>query len=227
MISVIVPTLNEPEVGNVIREIKKLSLDAEIIVIDKSTDDTPAIARKSGASVFAQRTEGYGNAYREGFQKAKGDILVMIDGDGTYEAADIPKMIGEIRGGADLVLGNRFANLEKGSMDFKKRIGNMLVTALLNRLYGLKLKDSQSGLRAIRRSFLSRVDIGATGMSFATEMLIRFKRAGARITDVPSSYRRRTGKTKLRFLRYGASISLLLLREMGGRIRSLLPKENG
>ena len=113
-ISVIIPTMNEPAISKVIDDVRKAlkHFDLEVIVVDKSSDETPKKAKKAGAVVIGQEESGYGNAYMTGFGTLtpNTDIVVMMDGDNTYDAYEIPMLVDPIiNGHADLSLGNRFA----------------------------------------------------------------------------------------------------------------------
>lgn len=197
MNTVIIPTKNEPGISKVIELTKTTVPNAEIIVVDKSTDNTPNIARKAGAKIIYQKGNGYGSAYITGFNQAKGDNILMIDGDMSYDPRDFKRMLKPITNDeADLVLGNRFAGLKKGSMSYTNKIGNKFLTRLLNKLYKIDIQDSQSGMRIITKKALDKLDMQETGMPLASEMLIEAVKKGLRIAEVPISYNPRIGKAK-------------------------------
>ena len=197
MNTVIIPTKNEPGITKVIELIKITVPNAEIIVVDKSTDNTPTIAKKAGAKIVYQKGNGYGSAYITGFSEAKGETILMIDGDMSYDPRDFKKILKPIiNNEADLVLGNRFAGLKKGSMKLTNKIGNKFLTRLLNKLYKIDIQDSQSGMRAITKKALEKLDLQETGMPLASEMLIEAVKKGLRIAEVPISYNPRIGKAK-------------------------------
>ncbi len=214
-ITVLIPTMNEPAVQDVIKDVLKAleEHNVNVLVIDKSSDDTPLRAEQAGARVIFQFAKGYGDAYLTGFNYATGDLIVMLDGDRTYDPMDIPNLIEPIlREQADFVLGNRFANLKEGAMSFRNKLGNKIITAFVNRLYDLQISDSQSGMRALKREMLDNLNLNLKGMPFATEMIIEARRAGFRIAEIPISYYPRVGTPKLRAFRHGASIFGTLLR---------------
>ena len=214
-ITVLIPTMNEPAVQDVIKDVFTAleEHNVNVIVIDKSSDDTPIRAEQAGARVIFQLARGYGDAYLTGFKYATGDIIVMLDGDRTYDPMDIPSLLEPIlREQADFVLGNRFANLKEGAMSSRNKLGNKTITAFVNRLYDLQISDSQSGMRVFKRNMLDDVNLDLKGMPFATEMIIEARRAGVRIAEVPISYYPREGSAKLRAFRHGASIFGTLLR---------------
>jgi dolichol-phosphate hexosyltransferase len=217
-IAVVIPTMNEPAIGKVIGD-ARLSLkghDFEVIVVDKSTDDTPAKAAAAGARVVVQEDTGYGSAYAQGFREAaaRAGIIVMIDGDDTYDPFDIPLLIEPLlKGDADIVLGNRFGHMEKGAMTARNWFGNRVITVTINLLFRLKLKDSQTGFRALRASALDRLKFVSDGMPFASEMIIDAHKNSLRMVEVPVGYRRRVGEAKMKAYRDGSLIVGLVIRK--------------
>jgi len=217
-ISVILPTLNEEEaITRCIQDIRYALPGAEIIVSDSSDDRTPKIAKAMGAKVV-KAERGYGRAYIEGFRHASGEIVVLCDADGSYNLKEVKKLVEPvIRGEADLVLGSRFlGRMEKGAMPIAHRVGNKVLTFILNRLFSLNVSDSHTGYRAIRRDALEKLDLKSDGMEFASEMLIKARAKGLRIAEVPVEYRKRIGKSKLRRFRDGwRHLRLMLLYNPG------------
>jgi len=200
-ISVIIPTMNEPAIADVLRDV----LDAlqqhsvEVIVVDKSRDETALRAAELGAKVIHQTGTGYGDAYITGFKHVSEDTetVVILDGDYTYDPYDIPKLLQPISDGADLVIGTRFALMDKGAMSRRNALGNRMLTALIRSLYHVRLTDSQSGMRAIRRFALDRLKLQSPNMPFASEMIIEAQKENLTITEVPIRYRARVGHAKL------------------------------
>jgi Glycosyl transferase family 2 len=179
-------------------------LVGEVVVVDNgSTDNSAEIARTAGARVVAQPARGYGNAYRKGFQEAKGRIVVMGDCDDSYDFTQIPELIAPIQSGADYVLGSRFrGQIQRGAMTWSHRyIGNPVLTGLLNMLFGLNSSDAHSGLRAFRREALDQMSLRCDGMEFASEIVVKAARAGLEVAEVPIVYHPRTGESKLNSLR--------------------------
>lgn len=216
-VSVIIPTMNEPAISKVVNETRQAlkHYETEIIVVDKSTDDTPRKARKAGARVITQEQIGYGNAYLVGFRHIAPDagIVVMMDGDYTYDPYEIPLLIDPIADGyADIVLGNRFGHMDEGAMPLRNRMGNGLITGTINVLYKLRLKDSQSGFRALSRTALEMLEIESEGMPFASEMIIDARKKSMRLAEVPIRYRQRVGSPKLKAYKDGSLILGLVIR---------------
>jgi dolichol-phosphate hexosyltransferase len=216
-ISVLIPTMNEPAISKVVDDVRKAlkHFDTEVIVIDKSVDDTAKKAKKAGAIVISQEQSGYGNAYMTGFSLLSPgtDVVVMMDGDNTYDAYEIPMLADPIiNGQADMALGNRFAHMENGAMTSRNRLGNRLITSVINWLYKLRLRDSQTGFRAIRKAALDTLEMADEGMPFASEMIIDARKKSLRIIEVPITYRQRIGEAKLNAYKDGPLILTLIIR---------------
>lgn len=210
-ISVIVPCRDEKEaIGECIREIKEVmgkeNLNGEIIVSDSSRDNSHRIAADMGAGVVKHDREGYGIAIREGVENSRGEILVYADGDGTYKFTEIPNLLRALEG-ADLVVGSRkMGRIEKGAMPLSHRfIGTPIINALLLLFFRIKMSDSQSGFRVLRRKTFNELELKTAGMEFATEMLIKAKKKNLIIKEIPINYFRRKGISKLKPYRDGFS----------------------
>lgn len=216
-IAIIIPTMNEPAVSKVIDDARKAlkHFDTEVIVVDKSADETARKAKKAGAIVVRQEQSGYGDAYMTGFDtlSPNTDIVVMMDGDNTYDAYEIPMLIDPIMNGrVDICLGNRFARMEQGAMNARNKLGNRVITTVINLLYNLRLKDSQTGFRAIRKTALDALEMTDEGMPFASEMLIDARKKSMNIAEVPITYRQRIGDAKLKAYKDGSLILSLIIR---------------
>lgn len=226
---VIIPTLNEARgVGWVIANCRRTlkDIDHEIIIVDGySTDGTAEIAESLGAKILHEKQKGYGSALITGFNEVLQnqqesekngkyeDIITLMDADSTYDPADIPNLLTALQNnGADMVIGNRFAGMRRGAMTQLNRIGNHFFTILLNRLYGLNINDSQSGMRAIKARSLRKMHLEASGMPLASEMLIEAKKRGLNVVEIPITYGRRIGQPKLQPLRDGWRIALTMMR---------------
>jgi len=157
-LAIVIPTLNEEKgIESTIKSINT-SLDGKfsyiIVVVDGlSTDRTVEIAKSMDALVIKQRRRGYGDALQAGFYyvdtKLNSLITVMLDADGTYEPKDIVNMAKIIKNGeADFVIGDRFANMDKNAMTRLNKIGNKALSSIARKTLGVKVSDSQCGLRA-------------------------------------------------------------------------------
>ncbi len=215
-VAVIIPTLNEEEsIGWVIEEIKRnlQNMNYVVVVVDGgSTDKTVEVAKLKGAEVILQDDKGYGDAYIKGFDhvlsKYKPKIIVMIDGDGTYDPNDLESLLEPILNGkADVVVGNRFLRMEKDAMNFTNKFGNRVLSRLTRIMTGLKVEDAQSGYRALKSEVTKILPLKEKGMPFAVELLVKAYSHGFQIVEVPVAYRRRIGgRSKLNPFRDGFKI---------------------
>jgi len=207
--------LNEEKtIHKVISDIPQSLVD-EIVVVDSLLDNTPLIAEKMGCRVIKEEKKGYGRALKVGIKNVKGNIIVYMDGDYTYDPKEISLLISPIINEKfDVVLGCRInGNLKPGSMSKINKVGNRLITSLFNILFSINLCDSQTGFRAFRRDRIKDIICKEDGMTFVTEQLIKLVKSGFRIKEVPVTYRIRDGKSKLNPLVDGLRITLTLIKE--------------
>jgi len=205
LVSIIIPALNEEDtIGSCLEKVKagclKENISYEIIVADSSTDATPEIAREHGARVIKPKKRGYGNAYLSAFSHAHGEIIVIGDADDTYDFSIIPELIQPIiHGKADLVIGSRLkGEILPNSMPWLHQyIGNPLLTRLLNFTFHSRFSDTHSGMRAISKEALGRLQLHTGGMEFASEMLIEAARKGLVVEEIPITYYPRKSPSKL------------------------------
>jgi glycosyltransferase involved in cell wall biosynthesis len=208
-VSVVIPCLNEAESIEVcVRRARKVlregRIAGEVLVVDNGSDDgSGGLARAAGAKVVEEPRRGYGQAYLAGFAAARGEYVVMIDADLTYDFDEIPRFVQELDDGADLVMGNRMSAVEPGAMTLLSRIGNPLLSNFLNLLFRTPVGDAHCGMRALRRDVLSTLALRATGMELASEMVIRAAKAELDIRELPIALRRRGGTSKLAPVRDG------------------------
>jgi len=220
-VTVLLPCLNEAQSLAACIEAARTGLSAaglagEVLVVDNgSTDGSKNIALDSGARVVSATTPGYGSALQVGIREAQSDIIVMADADGTYDLNRLGELVQPIiHGRADLVLGSRLEGANRGTMPLLHRfVGTPLISFLLRRVAGgLRVRDSQSGYRAFRTKETQELGLKATGMEFASEMLIGAAHHGWRIRETPIGYRRRVGESKLRTMADGwRHLQLILL----------------
>ncbi len=210
-ITLVIPTMNEEEgIGECIYKAKEafdeLGMDGEIIISDSSTDRTPEIAREKGAQVVEPEKPGYGYAYRYAFERAKGDLVAMGDGDTTYDFSKLPELIEKMRAeNADMVMGSRLdGDIKPGSMPkLHKYIGNPLLTKFLNKFYGAGVSDAHSGIRVIKKDSLEKLDLKTDGMEFASEMIMEAGARDLKIVETPITYHERKGEATLHSFRDG------------------------
>lgn len=213
-VSVVIPTLDEAlTISSVIRDVRSILPRAEIIVVDGgSTDNTCGEALKSGAKVYMCGERGYGKAIIHGATHATRDIVVMVDGDNTYDLSKLKQLVAEASAGS-VVVGCRFHSKPQG-MDIIGFFGNWLISRILNIVWGIRVVDSQSGLKAFPRELVATFRQG--DMTFSSEVLLRAKQFGIPISEVTiGNYRRRVkgSKSKLRKLPDGFAILRFILKE--------------
>lgn len=200
-ITVIIPALNEA--GNIRRLISELpdGVATQVIVVDNgSTDATASEALDAGAQVVHEDRRGYGYACAAGVRAASdADILVFLDGDGSFAPSEMPLLLSPLLAGqADLALGTRMTGkIDAGAMPSHQRFGNRLVSWLMRLLYGIAVTDL-GPYRAIRRDLLNRLTMQEMTYGWPTEMMLKAAKRGARIVEVPVSYRKRwSGQSKV------------------------------
>jgi glycosyltransferase involved in cell wall biosynthesis len=191
------PCLNEAEtlaacIQKAQSAIEKDGLSAEIIVADNgSTDGSQAIAKELGARLVPVERKGYGSALIGGIQAARGEFVIMGDADDSYDFTAIAPLIARLRDGCDLVVGNRFlGGIEPGAMPWSHRwIGNPVLTFISRVFFHTPVGDAHCGLRGFRKDAFERMKLRATGMEFASEMVIKASLKGMKIAEVPVSLR--------------------------------------
>jgi len=206
-VCILIPTLNEEEtIGEIIREFKSEGFENIFVIDGNSTDSTRDIATREGARVEVQRGKGKGTAVKQAFELIENEIIVMIDGDGTYSPSEVRKLVDPIfNDEADHVIGNRFAY--GGAFTKLHRIGNRVLNKIFGFGYGVKLNDILSGYRALTREAVEKLNIQSKGFEIETELVIESIKKGVRIKEVPITYKKRRGKSKLNFARDGSRIA--------------------
>jgi glycosyltransferase involved in cell wall biosynthesis len=210
-VSIVMPCLNEREtVAMCVRKalgwLEHSGHPGEVLVVDNgSTDGSPELAEAAGARVVFESTRGYGAALRRGFREAHGEWLVMGDCDDTYEFGELSPLMAPLYAGADMSIGNRFAGgIAPGAMTWSHRyIGTPAISFLLRMFTGLRVGDSQCGLRAFTRDALDRLELNTNGMELASEMILKAARRDLKVADVPVPYAERLGEAKLNTFRDG------------------------
>ncbi|MGN0578417.1 MAG: glycosyltransferase family 2 protein [Ruminiclostridium sp.] len=222
--TILMPCLNEEKtIGACIEEARqgaeKLNLSYEILIADNgSTDSSADIARKMGARVVTATEKGYGSALISGINAARGKYIIMGDCDLSYDFGNIGGFVQELRGGAALVVGNRFkGNIESGAMPLHHRYFGVPLLSFIGRFrYGVNIGDFHCGIRGFEREKALSLGLGCKGMEFATELIARFAKAGFAVREIPADLRcdGRNGKSHLRSIRDG----LRHLRFMAGKL---------
>ncbi|HEY4400864.1 MAG TPA: glycosyltransferase family 2 protein [Acidimicrobiia bacterium] len=192
-LSVVLPCLDEAEtlatcITKAQRAMEELALDGEVIVADNgSADGSQEIARRLGARVIDVPVKGYGSALLSGIAAARSELVVMADADDSYDLSQIEPFVDALRGGAELVMGNRFlGGIEPGAMPTLNRyVGNPILTRLGRLLFRSPSGDFHCGMRAFRRSSILSLGLRTAGMEFASEMVVRGTLAKLQIVEVP------------------------------------------
>lgn len=209
-LTILMPCLNEEHtisfcINKAKRFISKQNIEAEILVVDNgSEDDTKNIAQSLGARVVEELNKGYGNALRRGISEAKGEYIIMADGDGSYDFEKLEAFIESFRKGYDFVCGNRFkGGIKKGAMPFSHRLGAPFLSFCARLKHKVPIKDFHCGLRGFRTALAQSMQFNTTGMEFATEIIFKFKDYS--MTEVPIVLHKdkRLGKPHLRTIRDG------------------------
>jgi glycosyltransferase involved in cell wall biosynthesis len=200
MISVVMIAMNEEmSVGLVIDSIRQAVSDAEIIIVDSSHDRTPEIAAAKGAKVIRQFPPlGYGPAMDLALRSASGEVVVTLDCDNTYPAERIPAMVrAVIEDGYDLVDGSRLAT-KPAAMPLLNYLANWGFAALASILFGRRLTDLHSGMRAYRKTLIDELKYDSDGAALPVELLLRPVKMGKAVKLDFVEYRRRLGLSTMR-----------------------------
>ena len=220
LLSVVIPCLNEEEgIGATIQKVQRTfanaNIDGEIVVCDNgSTDNSVAIAQDLNVRVVFEKKRGYGQAYLKGFENAKGTYLIMGDADDTYDFTLIPEFLNKLKNdGYDFVTGSRYLKSGNRSIPFWNRIlGNPMLTAILNLLFGTSYTDVYCGFRGFTQKAYNLIKPVSPGMEFNLELAINAGLAGLKIAEIPIELHPRKGDSKLRVFRDGwRSLRMMLL----------------
>jgi glycosyltransferase involved in cell wall biosynthesis len=188
-ISVVIPTLNEAENLPFVLPKVPAWVDEVVLVDGHSTDRTIEVARRLRPDIRAilQEGRGKGAALRTGFAAAKGDIIVMLDADGSTDPAEIPEFVGALLAGADVVKGSRFLQgAGTADMPFSRRFGNWVFVVLVHLMFGGHYSDLCYGYSAFWRDALAQMHLNGDGFEIETMMNVSALRAGLKIFEVPS-----------------------------------------
>lgn len=215
-VSLVIPVRNEAR--NIAWVLEQIADEVnEIIIVDgDSTDATLTTARyyRPDIRVVRQMGVGKGSALRTGFMAATGDIIVMMDADGSMAPQEIRHYIHFLANGYDFAKGSRFIG-GGGSLDITpfRRLGNRFLLAVFNGLYDTDLTDLCYGFCAFHRRYLDHLALSATGFEIEAEMVVHAMQAGLRIAEVPSlEMPRRAGKSNLRAVRDGLRVLRTVVR---------------
>jgi glycosyltransferase involved in cell wall biosynthesis len=220
-VSVVIPAKNEARnLEHVFATIPEW-VDEIVLVDGHSVDDTVAVAQRfyPAVNIVHQQGRGKGDALQAGFAAAKGEIIVMIDADGSTDGGEIPRFVAALVTGADFAKGSRFAS--GGGTDditFSRHMGNKILSALVNILFGTRYTDLCYGYNAFWAKHLSKLDLDCDGFEIETVMNVRAAKAGLSIQEIPShEHSRLHGVSNLKIGRDGLRIARFIFRERFGR----------
>jgi len=216
-VSLVIPTLNEA--ANLAHVFARIPSGVhEVIVVDGgSTDATVEVARRlrPDIRIVEQTGRGKGDALRCGFRACSGEIIVMLDADGSTDPGEIARYVRAIHDGAEFAKGSRFLS-GGGSADITRlrRAGNSVLCGVVNLLFGTKYSDLCYGYNAFLASRLDAIDVDCSGFEVETLINIRIAKLGLRIAEVPSFEAQRVhGESKLHPFRDGLRVLRVVLRE--------------
>ena len=220
LLSVVIPVFNEEQtVGNIIKRVKavmaKLGCKYEIIVVDDySGDQSLEISKKAGARVYQLKTHmGKGYALRAGLAKAKGEIVVTIDSDGSHRPEELPLLLAPVlKNQADLVIGSRYLSQKPVVARRLNAFGVRLFNFLIRLFTRTAVSDSQSGYRVMKSAVLADMHLKSGEYEIESEMLVKTARLGFRVVEVPITFVQRTyGRSRLDPLVDGFKILLSIM----------------
>ena len=227
-VDVIIPAFDESASIALVLEALPADRVREVLVVDNgSTDDTARVAARCGATVVREPRRGYGSACLAGIEALKRrprppDAVVFLDGDYSDDPEELPEIVGPVLDDrADLVVGSRvLGRREPGALLPQARFGNWLASGLIRLLYGVRVTDL-GPFRAVRWTTLLRLGMADRDFGWTAEMQVKAARQGVRYLEVPVSYRRRVGVSKITgtfsgTLRAGWKIVYTVFRFRGG-----------
>lgn len=214
-IAIAIPCYNEePTIAKVIADFRAQLPGADIFVFDNnSSDRTEEVARKQGAKIFFEKKQGKGHVMRNMFRTINSDIFVLVDGDDTYFAEDIHKLIEPIKEEkADMVVGNRLFKNKRG-FSSSHHFGNAVFRYLLNYLFNAKYADILSGYRVMTKDFYKNVPLLSKGFEIETELTLQSLERDYRIVEIPVGYRDRPkgSHSKISKFKDGSRIILTII----------------
>ena len=212
-VSVVVPVYNEAQaIGETVRDIHTYVPDAEILVVDDgSTDDTGRVAREAGAYVWSHPYNiGNGAAVKTGIRLASGNKIVLMDGDGQHDPADIPRLL-EASEKYDMVIGARDV---RGHANHFRFTANQVYNLIARYATRFPVKDLTSGFRVMERETVTRyLYLLPNTFSYPTTLTLAYLRSGRTLFYVPIQARKREeGKSKIRLFRDGSRFLLILIK---------------
>jgi len=227
-VTAVIPARNEEgAIGKVIEALPRRLVQQVIVVDNGSTDLTADVARAAGAVVVEDPRPGYGRACAAGVAAAgDAEVILFLDGDYSDFPEEAPGILAPILDGtADLVIGSRLRGArEPGALPLHQLFGNWLVSRLMGLLYGMRITDL-GPFRAIRADLLASLGMREMTYGWPTEMMVKAARGGARIVEVPVSYRKRIGRSKISGTIRGTVLATYYI--VGVTLRYAMPRRRG
>ncbi|MEO0393001.1 MAG: glycosyltransferase family 2 protein [Pseudomonadota bacterium] len=201
-LSIVIPALNESMVVETFIEwchegLKKAGITGEILIIDSSTDDTPALALKGGARVLKVPKRGLGRAYIDAVPFIRGQWVLMGDADCTYDFRELTGFVEAFQAGHDFVMGSRFKGyIEPGASPWLHQyVGTPVTTWILNVIFGSTFSDIHCGMRGITLAKLKEMRIASQSWEYASEMVLKSVHMKLKTAEVPVRfYKDREGR---------------------------------
>ncbi|HEX4196776.1 MAG TPA: glycosyltransferase family 2 protein [Caulobacteraceae bacterium] len=196
-LTILMPCLNEAEtievcIAKALGYLRRSGVAGEVLIADNgSSDGSQALAEAAGARVVAVPEKGYGAALMGGIRAARGRFVIMGDADDSYDFENLDGMVDHLRGGADLVMGNRFqGGIAPGAMPFLHRyLGNPVLSFIGRLFFSIPVGDFHCGLRGFSRESMLDLGLQSPGMEFASEMIVKASLQGRRIEETPTTLR--------------------------------------
>jgi glycosyltransferase involved in cell wall biosynthesis len=217
-ISVVIPCYNEEEGVQYTMKSLPDCVDEVVVVDNNCTDSTADVAKSLGAKVVFEGRKGYGAAYKTGLPAASGDVVITLDGDGTYPSEQIPELVDFLEDkNLDFISASRFPLKNPKAMNFSNKVGNNVLTIAMLLLYGTPIKDSQSGMWIFRARILPRLNLTSDGMPLSEEIKIEAIRANdVAFAEYHVNYHPRVGEVKLEKWRDGfRNLAFLVKKRFG------------
>lgn len=213
-VTVMLPTYNEEEnIVSMITRVRATIPDAEIVVVDSnSPDNTVSLAKKEGVETLVVKQRGKGLAVKHALDKIETDYLIIMDSDLTYPTNAIPEILKRLKT-CDVVLGSRFkGHIETGAMSTINKLGNHFLTTLASLLYQKRVSDVCSGMWGFTKKAYKTIIIDAPHFELEVNLFVEAVKKNLSICELPISYAKRGGKTKLT-IKHGFDIAGYLVKK--------------
>ncbi len=217
--TVMIPVKDEPAVAAVTKSVLKNLPGCKVVIVYKGYGEGLRLGfSDKRLTIIKQSGSGKGVGVVQAAKHIHTEIMCLIDGDATYEVNDLKKVIALVREGADMALGNRLYKIDPESMPVHIQFGNKVITLIADILYGMNIKDSQTGLRAIRKSAFDTLVLRERYFGIESEMNIKGRKKGFRIAETPIKYYKRVGEVQHQMkLVDGVNLALLNFKWLNDR----------